>query len=618
MNTIKVQMPKGVNRISDFKDFSSYIPEGHIILNKKVTGCGATTYYLSNDTPVILCCHRTQLLENKMENDYLKTVSGISMFYFSRKEDETNTETLEMMKNLKEFLESCNNPFTPKTPKVLVTVDSLSLVIQVLEEMGILEKFTVISDECQCIIKDSVFKGNTTKAYLRLLDKINNVIFLTATPNQSKYYAEVSEFKDITMVELEFSDDVLETYNLREFKVKSIFTKVYQIIDEFKENGYFEKKGDKLSTEACFYLNSVEDILKICKKMSFSKDEVNIICSKSQEKKIKKAGYTIGYCPQPGQPHKTYTFITKAAFEGVDFNSLCAMTYIFSNPNKKSLALDIKTDVFQILGRQRIPENPFRLEAKLFFQTKGENMTEEEFDKKIKEKLEYSEEWKNILENIPNRSLAIVKCNKSQDCFTDDYISYDENSGEFIVNDLVMVAEKIAWENENKQYNSVIQVLRATKGEDVKEDIKDIEDFFLETKDFGKRLKFYCDYLEEYPYLKGLVEKSLYIEPRFSKIYNELGVEKIKTTSFREDRINSLMTQAFSADKVAEKVYKEFKVSESYTKKEIKDKLQIIYNILEIDRKAKANFIELYFETQRARITIDGKRVEGYKLIKIK
>ena len=78
------------------------------------------------------------------------------------------------------------------------------------------------------------------------------------------------------------------------------------------------------------------------------------------------------------------------------------------------------------------------------------------------------------------------------------------------------------------------------------------------------------------------------------------------------------MTQAFSADKVAEKVYKEFKISESYTKKEIKDKLQIIYNILEIDKKAKANFIELYFETQRAQITIDGKRVEGYKLIKIK
>ena len=59
-------------------------------------------------------------------------------------------------------------------------------------------------------------------------------------------------------------------------------------------------------------------------------------------------------------------------------------------------------------------------------------------------------------------------------------------------------------------------------------------------------------------------------------------------------------------------------IKEIYSNKEIKDKLQIIYNILEIDRKAKANFIELYFETKKVDTTVNGTRYKGYKLIKIK
>ena len=98
-------------------------------------------------------------------------------------------------------------------------------------------------------------------------------------------------------------------------------------------------------------------------------EEVNIICSKSKESELQKAGYSLGFSPKYGDDHKTYTFITKCAFEGVDFYSTNAMTYIFSNPNLGCEAADIQTDIPQIMGRQRRKDNKFRFDAILYFQS---------------------------------------------------------------------------------------------------------------------------------------------------------------------------------------------------------------------------------------------------------
>ena len=75
MNKIILNVPEGLkdNKLSNWEGFENYLPEGHIILNKKITGCGATTYYLKNDTPVILCCDRLQLLDCKFNDDNLSS-----------------------------------------------------------------------------------------------------------------------------------------------------------------------------------------------------------------------------------------------------------------------------------------------------------------------------------------------------------------------------------------------------------------------------------------------------------------------------------------------------------------------------------------------------------------
>ena len=75
---------------------------------------------------------------------------------------------------------------------------------------------------------------------------------------------------------------------------------------------------------------------------------------------------------------------------------------------------------------------------------------------------------------------------------------------------------------------------------------------------------------------------------------------------------------ADSSDKIKSAILSDFHEGDRLSKKEIKSKLTKIYTDLGLTYNAKASDIEKYFETGRAQITIDGKKVEGYKLIKIK
>ena len=70
LNRNYLNVPIGIKYISDWQDF--YLPQGHIIVNKIVTGCGFTEYCLNNNIPTILCSPRKVLLENKYEQHKTK------------------------------------------------------------------------------------------------------------------------------------------------------------------------------------------------------------------------------------------------------------------------------------------------------------------------------------------------------------------------------------------------------------------------------------------------------------------------------------------------------------------------------------------------------------------
>lgn len=62
-----------------------------------------------------------------------------------------------------------------------------------------------------------------------------------------------------------------------------------------------------------------------------------------------------------------FTFCTRTVYLGADFYSLCARSFIFSDSNSDCLAVDIAEDLPQILGRQRLQDNPWKNTANFYY-----------------------------------------------------------------------------------------------------------------------------------------------------------------------------------------------------------------------------------------------------------
>ena len=145
----------------------------------------------------------------------------------------------------------------------------------------------------------------------------------------------------------------------------------------------------------------VKNICDIIKKFKLTLDNTDVLCSRTtvNRRKIKKAMgckgrgiEVLGTVPKKGELHKMFTLCTRTVYLGADFYSTCARTIILSDSNIDCLAVDISLDLPQILGRQRLDENPWKTRAEFFFKvTKGEKKrTKEDFDAIIKKKLENS------------------------------------------------------------------------------------------------------------------------------------------------------------------------------------------------------------------------------------
>ena len=76
--------------------------------------------------------------------------------------------------------------------------------------------------------------------------------------------------------------------------------------------------------------------------------------------------YTIGSVPTRNEPRKLVTLCTRTVYLGADFYSDNARSVVFSDANIECMAVDITLDLPQILGRQRLLENPWKNEIEIY------------------------------------------------------------------------------------------------------------------------------------------------------------------------------------------------------------------------------------------------------------
>ena len=193
-----------------------------------------------------------------------------------------------------------------------------------------------------------------------------------------------------------------------------------------------------ISDEAVFYVNSVNHIISIIKKNELIPEECNILCSNTPEnlKKIKrKLGkeFTIGDVPLKGVKPKMFTFCTRTVYLGADFYSLCARSFIFSDSNSDCLAVDISEDLPQILGRQRLFDNPWKNNAVFFYRVTADykDMTGKDFQEKINNKRKVTENLLIAYEDSKSFSvkhdLAKTYQNNARAFnYNNDYVAYEK------------------------------------------------------------------------------------------------------------------------------------------------------------------------------------------------
>ena len=358
MKEIKIKVPTEYEYLSMWKDFETFLPPGHIILNKEICGCGCTDYFLTNGTPTILVSPRKRLIESKMNDP--RTYMA---FYYDRSKgnslDETNNE-------LRCYLDTCGEqPFGGgfKVPKLMVTYDSTVNMIEKLTEWGVIGRFEIIVDEFTCIFSDVKMKGFTEINLLHWLNRLpNRIVYISATPLKDLYLDILDEFKCMPYVTLEWDLLRIEKVMIHTAKMVSTISEFGKIFKYYKKNRFFNSKivngTTHFSKEGVFFLNSVRDIVAIINKFGLTTDDTMVICADDDRNRsaLKKVGFKIGNVPGKIDyilNNKTFTFVTRCSFEGSDFYSENSTTYVFSDCNRDNLALDISIDLPQIAGRCR-------------------------------------------------------------------------------------------------------------------------------------------------------------------------------------------------------------------------------------------------------------------------
>lgn len=632
MKKQSIEVPDGIKYLSEWKELQDLLPKNeHYILNKKVCGCGATEAFLNLDKKVILASPRKHLLYNKYsqhlsDNFHLFRYLGNREQYFESK-SYTEHDILVFNDSLKSYLRTGG-------ATILTTYDSLRKIKDVLEATGEnLDEWIVVVDEMQVIFYDCQFKPTTEYEFGMILGVFKNVVYLSATPFLESYLGMTKQFKNLTICELVWPSSMVQLPNVEVVKSKKSVSKLCsELISLYKEGKGKATMVDGKefrAKEAVFYINDVSIIKSVIKKNNLKADEVNIICSAKSEniKKLKELSkdtgdnFKIGEIPGKGEPHKMFTFCTSTVYVGADFYSTNAYSYIFANPLIKSMTVDVSVDLQQIIGRQRLDENPFRNSATLYFNTRKQKVTKEELEETIKEKKESTQKQIDNFNAVPNKAeqLRMMESNIKQQGHQEHYccILKDANDNMMIVeNELIEISERRAWEVTNKIYNqdwSMYAALKAgatvTKSSDSND--PEIQKIFKEWKSdniFQRKAKLFCDLYDKSP---TLLDGCTFIEGKFRKYHEALGREGFETLHWREDNIKKALEPTpfdkLPKDKIAAELIKALRLGEKYTKSDIKDMLTSIYKQLGIAGTPSASDVSEYLTCSDKTIRIKGK-----------
>lgn len=664
----KIVVPSGIRYISDWSEFNFNKFPGKCIINKQLPGCGFTEYCIRGPENIILCSPRKMLLKNKKDQhefDVYLVVNEMDKESnidkdLSKVDKNTNLDAeldekfmdnnSEIYKRLyREIDEYCTSRSINGLPcKILVTYDSYRIVKDILEKLNRFQYFYTIVDEFQSILHDSRFKSDTELGFLEYLKQSPTAYFVSATPMMDEYLEMLDEFKDLPYFELDwYTEDPSRVIkpDLDVFVMRTVGEKASEIIKKYLNNDFESivvlRNGVPtrvVSDEAVLYVNSVNHITSIIKKNNLTPEQCNILCSDTEDnlKKIQRRlgkSFKIGDVPLEDEKPKMFTFCTRTVYLGADFYSKCARSFIFSDSNIDSLAVDISEDLPQILGRQRLLENPWSNSATFYYRSTADyrRMSGEDFQKIIESKKKSTE---NLLLAY-NTTLDAVKFDLAKNYqkvaksynYKDDYVSVNKihtSDGNIILkpvhNQLVLVNEIRAFKIQQIDYKDRFTVFSTihntlTRDDIVNQEVSEFLGIYIGLTTIYDKLKLLCEY--------GLSQDAINIvlgqisdSDEIKSYYITLGPQRLKGMGYHITKIKkALGIVTFSDELLDATIYNEFKVGDKITLSGIKDRLGYLYKSISYDKTPKATDLENYFEVKKCTINLPGKRVNGLEII---
>jgi hypothetical protein len=421
-----------------------------------------------------------------------------------------------------------------------------------------------------------------------------------------------------------------------------------EIIKAYKKDGYMDFDGVR-SYEAVIFLNSVKNILNVIGTCNLTPEECNIIISNTKDNKSildafgidRSYNYNIGYVPLKKEDNKMFTFCTSTAYQGCDFHSDSAMTFIISDSNIPNTVVDIFTELPQIIGRQRDDENPFRNKAAFYYRTSAFHANGAIMQQDLDSLDKMTREVIGSINSIPSielrDNLGRNYCNGltvtgEQGAF----VYYDEDEHKMVMN--IMARNGYVWRCDVKKMyrdkdrvNELLVKLHKvnTKGSLTTGNTEGKLSVFTNTV-FTEAMKEYCELREKLSQttdggavnaaIRSKLRDSLEgsnIWKRCELYYDTLGPEKIKALSYQESRIRNEAHKAADQQKIQTQIDAHYTDGQRIEMTRLKGQMQSIYDSLGLKVKAKATDIEDYgFKCMKCKIVVDDKRVNGFILKK--
>ena len=672
MNREKIIIPRGIRYISEWNEFRFNKFPNKCIINKQLPGCGFTEYCINGPENVILCSPRKMLLENKKdqhpddvylvvnemekESEVDKDLSKEPKSVNIDEEGDEKKDNSEIYERLYREIDTYTYQryLNNQPAKILVTYDSYRIVKDILEKLRIFDRFITVVDEFQSILHDSRFKSNTELGFLLHLQQSPTAYFVSATPMMEKYLNMLDEFKDLPYFDLDWeaadSSRIIRP-SLKVLTMKSVGTKAEEVIQSYLSGDFEEitvmRNGQPvkvISDEAVFYVNSVNHIISMIKKNNLTPEQCNILCSRTDDnaKRIKrKLGkkFVIGKVPKKTEKPKMFTFCTRTVYLGADFYSLCARSFIFSDSNSDCLAVDIAEDLPQILGRQRLQDNPWKNTANFYYRITADyrEMKESDFqailDRKTKDTESLLRAYGEVSLDEDKYTLAknYQILAKSQN-YKDNYVAVNKvinsQTGNVILkpitNKLVLVNEIRAFQIQQVDYRDRFSVFSSIRSNLTKDDIinRDVTRFLCiydTLTTMLEKFKMLC----EYPVSKEVIQivlDQIADSDEIKSYYLLLGPDRLKKLHYNITNIRrELGIVTFSPELLNNTIHQNFNPGEKYTLANLKAKLGDLYSSISYTAVPKANDILEYFEVKEVQNTmlVDGvkKRIRSYELL---